>query len=141
MEEVFIIVPRSVTLDDVADVLRRSWTLDEGVGVPYVQTGPDSTAYVAEPEVTRTFEEELALDHPNLWDRVRGTVGDHRILSLRYRDPTLAREVARAIATSELASRPMLLNADGAYLTPDEFLSRLDGDPPWRWSAHESLTE
>jgi hypothetical protein len=87
MEEVFIVVPRSVTLDDVADVLRRTWTLDEDVGVPYVQTGPDSTAYVAEPEVTRTFEEELALDHPDLWDRVRGTVGDHRILSLRYRDP------------------------------------------------------
>jgi len=50
---------------------------------------PDSSAYVAEPEVTRTFEEELALDHPDLWDRVRGTVGDHRILSLRYRDPGL----------------------------------------------------
>jgi len=40
MEEVFIIVPRSVTLDDIADVLRRTWTLDEDVGVPYVQTGP-----------------------------------------------------------------------------------------------------
>lgn len=137
MEEVFIVVPRHVTLADVAAVLKRSWDLDDEVAVPYVQTGPDSTAYVAEPELTSTFAEELALDHPDMAELLRGNLSDHRVLALRYRDPQLARDVARALATSELGSGPMLLNADGTYLRPSEFLGKLDGDPPWRWSVHE----
>jgi hypothetical protein len=40
---------------------------------------------------------------------------------------------ARAIASSELAEQPMLLDADGTFLAPDEFLRRLDQEPPWDW--------
>ncbi len=61
--------------------------------------------------------------------------GQQRIMTLRYRSPKLARDMARAIASSELAERPMLLNADGTYLDPREFVRRLDADPPWDWFA------
>jgi hypothetical protein len=77
--------------------------------------------------------EELFLDDPGELDDLRREIGDLRILSLHYRGPDLAREMARTIASSMLAERPMRIDADGAYLTPARFLQRLDEEPPWDW--------
>jgi hypothetical protein len=134
MEEIFIITTKAVGLPEIADVLRRTWELDDELGVPYVKVDPHSRAYVAEPEVDELFKEDLFLEHPELPEILAKQFGDHyRIFSLRYRDPALAQEMARAIASSELAVSPMLLNADGTYLPAKVFLARLAEDPPWDW--------
>jgi hypothetical protein len=130
MEEVFIIVPLSVTLTDVANVLGRSWDVDNELGVPYIE-GKQSHAYVVEPELTDRFMEEFFLDEPRMRERLREKFGDFRILALRYRDPALARDMARAIASSELSKTPMLLTADDTYVSPGEFLERLDDPSQW----------
>lgn len=133
LEEVFIVVPTSVTLSDVADVLRRSWRLDDQLTIPYAELESGAKAYVQEQDADDEFMEELSLEDPGLLDVLKQRFGDYRILALRYRGPALAREWARAIASSELAEQPMLLDADGTFLAPDEFLRKLDQEPPWDW--------
>jgi hypothetical protein len=46
--EIFVALPRSVTLEMIGDVLRRTWTLDEDMAQPTVEMGPGSHGYVAE---------------------------------------------------------------------------------------------
>jgi hypothetical protein len=134
MEEIFIITTKGVGLPDIADVLRRTWRLDDELGVPYVKVDSHSRAYVAEPELDELFKEDLFLEHPEMPEILAKQFGrDYKIFSLRYRDPALAREMAHAIASSELADSPMLLNADGTYLPAKRFLARLAEDPPWDW--------
>ena len=140
MEEVFIIVPTSVTLDDVGRVLERLWDLDPDLPVPHVELGLWRRAYVAEPELDDQFMEDLFYDHPDMPRRLKEQFGDFRIFALRYRDPVLARHMAGAIAASKLAEQPMLLDADGTYLAPQQFLARLRENPPWRWNDYERLT-
>jgi hypothetical protein len=136
MEEVFIIVPEEVTLDSVGAVLERHWTLEKGYATPHVELSPTERAYVVElDELSEADLEDLSLDHPDIQQTLSNRFGEYRVLSLRYRSPALARDMARAIASSELAERPMLLNADGTYLSPREFVRRLDADPAWDWFA------
>lgn len=59
---------------------------------------------------------EFFLGDPDLPQQLQAHFGEYRILSLHYRDPQLAREMARAIASSELADQPMLIDADGTLL-------------------------
>jgi hypothetical protein len=134
MEEVFIVAPCSVGLSDIAAVLGRTWTLDDELSIPYVNVDPHSSAYVDEEDQDEDFKEGLFLDHPELPEILARQFGDdYKIFALRYRDPALAREMTRALATSELAASPMLLNADGSYLPAGRFLERLAEDPPWDW--------
>jgi hypothetical protein len=61
----------------------------------------------------------------------RARLGDNRLISLRYSDPSLARETALAIARSTLPEEPTLLNADESFETAHEdaiaeAVSRLD---------------
>jgi hypothetical protein len=128
MEEIFIVVPKSVTLGDISDVLRRHWTLEEHRDQPSVELDLNRRAYVAELDEAETDADPLFYE-PGERESLRERVGDFRMLSLRYRSPELAREMASAIAKSELAELPLLLNDDGTYLTPEEFLSRLRETP------------
>jgi hypothetical protein len=129
MEEIFIVVPKSVSLEDISDVLRRYWTLEEHRDQPSVELDLNRRAYVAELDEAETDADPL-FHEPGERESLYERVGDFRILSLRYRSPELGRDMASAIAKSELAERPLLLNADGTYLTPEEFLSRLRETPP-----------
>jgi hypothetical protein len=134
MEEIFIITTKAVGLADIADVLRRTWKVDDELGVPYIKVDSHSTAYVAEQEVDELLTEDLFLEHPEMPEILGKQFGrEYKIFSLRYRDPALAREMARAIASAELANSPMLLNADGTYLPAKGFLARLSENPPWDW--------
>jgi hypothetical protein len=136
MEELFIVVPRSVTLNDVGGVLRRHWPLEEGRSQPSVELDLNRGAYVAELDPNNAENDPLFFS-PGERARLQETVGDFRIFALRYRSPQLAREMARAIAASELADGPMLVDADGTYLTASDFLAKLDEDPPWNWFDRE----
>jgi hypothetical protein len=139
MEEIFIIVPQDVTLDRVGDVLARHWRLAAGYGTPHVELSPTERAYFVElDDLSEADLEDLFFEHPDVRETLPERFGDPRILALRYRSPALARDMARAIASSELAERPMLLNADGSYLTPREFVRRLDEDTAGRWLAGPS---
>jgi hypothetical protein len=134
MEEIFIITTKAIGLPNFAEVLRRTWKLDDELGVPYVKVDSHSRAYVAEPELDERFKEDLFLEQPEMPAILAKQFGDdYRIFSLRYRDPALAREMARVITSSEMADSPMLLNADGTYLPAKTFLARLAEDPPWDW--------
>ena len=135
MEELFIAVSSTVTLDDIAKVLSQRWKLDEDRSVPYVDISPCSHAYVTEVPLDDRASEELFLDHPGELDELSGDIGDLRILSLHYGDPDLAREMARTIASSKPAETPMRIDADGNFLTPSRFLERLDEEPRWDWFA------
>jgi hypothetical protein len=138
MEEVFIAVPSTVTLDDISAVLRKSWTLDESLSQPHVVLDPWSRAYVAELDRQQVEGDALFFQDPVQPEMLRRRIGNYRLLALRYTDPSLAREMARAIATSELATKPMLLDADGTFLTPQEFIARLGEHPPWDWSSDDT---
>jgi hypothetical protein len=133
VEEVFIVVPSTVTVEDVTNVLRRSWRLDEEMSDPYIEDTSGATAYVVEHELDEAFLEEFFLDRAGMLETLRERVGDFRILGLRYRGPALAREVARSIAASELAADPMLLDADGSLLPAAAFLGRLCDGQRWDW--------
>ena len=133
MNDVAIIVPATITLGDVAQVLARSWSLDPDLVQPSVELNPSEFAYVTEIEVTPEVEEEMFLEDPVIPDVIRRDFGDYRLLALRYTSPRLARDMTRAIASSELAHRPMLLDADGAFLSARDFLARLDEIPAWDW--------
>jgi hypothetical protein len=123
MEEVFIITPKGVGLSDIATVLRRTWTLDDELTIPYINVDAHSSAYVDEEDLDEDFQESLFLDHPELPEILARQFGDdYRAFALHYRDPALAREMTRALASSELAESPMLLNADGSYLPAERFL-------------------
>jgi hypothetical protein len=128
MEELFIIVPKRVTLDDVRAVLQRRWPLEAHRNQPSVELDRNRGAYVAELDPT-TIENDPLFFGPGERARLHACVGDFRVLALRYRSPQLAREMARAIAASDLGEGPMLVDADGTYLTARDFLARLDEDP------------
>lgn len=133
MNDVLIIVPTTVTLADVADVLARSWSLDEEIDQPSVVLDPYERAYVTELDVTPQLEEEIFLEDPVTPDLIKTQFGDYRLLALRYTSPRLARAMAQAIASSELADQPMLLDADGTFLSARDFLARLAEKPDWDW--------
>jgi hypothetical protein len=140
MEEVFIGVPTAVTLGDVANVLRRSWTLDDTMSEPHVVLALGSRAYVTELDRTDVESDPLHFEDPSKPVKLRAAIGDdYRLLSLRFTDPALARDMTRALAKSELAEQPMLLDADGIFLNPGEFLARLDEQPPWNWFTSRRL--
>jgi hypothetical protein len=133
MEDLFIIVPSAVTLEDLRAVLARTWKLSDDHDNPYIDLDHYSRAYVEEESVDDDFLAEFFLEHPGMPERLQEDFGRYRVMALRYRDPALAREMARVIASSELNNRPMLLNADGTYLSADAFLRRLGEAPPWDW--------
>jgi hypothetical protein len=122
VNDLLIVVPTRVTLEDLTAVLKRTWAVTGSATQPRVSLEPHATAYLSELELGPALEEEIFLDDPPMRDAVRARLGDYRLISLRYSDPRLAREMAIAIARSNLAEEPMLLNADGSFLTPDEFL-------------------
>jgi hypothetical protein len=129
VEEVFIAVPRSVTLDAIGDVLRQRWTLDESMSQPQVVLDDSSRAYVAELDHAEVEDDPLFFEDPGTPATLRDHIGDYRLFSLRYTDPALARAMTRAIAASRLAETPMLINSDGSFVTPVEFLRRPDASP------------
>jgi hypothetical protein len=136
MEEVFIGVPKTVTLGDVAKVLRRSWALDETMNEPHVVLALGSRAYVTELDRAEVECDPLFFEDPSKPEALRAAIGDdYRLLSLRFTDPALARDMSRALAKSELAEQPMLLDATGTFLSPGQFLARLDEQPPWDWCS------
>jgi hypothetical protein len=107
VNEVFIATPVEVTLEMIGDVLRRTWNLDEDLVEPQVEIGLGKRAYVTEVEAEAT--EDPLFFHAGERDRLRQRIGDYRIFSVRYTSPALGRDVARAIANSELGHMPMLL--------------------------------
>jgi hypothetical protein len=126
MNDLYIIVPASVTLADLANVLRLHWKVEGSPTQPSVAIDRYSRAYLTELDMSDAASEELFLDEPDLPDRLRSEFGDFRVISLRYSDRTLADEMSRAIASSELATRAMLLDADGRFLSPSSYLAQLD---------------
>lgn len=128
MNEVFIALPRSVTIEMIGDVLRRTWTLDEDMAQPSIETGPGSHAYVAEVDPA-TVGDPLFLQ-PAEREELGRRLGDHHLFSVRSTSPALGRDMARAIAASELAASPMLLDLRDRFLTPADFLSRTAPDRP-----------
>jgi hypothetical protein len=133
MNEIAIIVPTHVTMNDFAKVLGQFWSLDSDLAQPSVQLNPYEFAYVAEIEVTPQLEEEMFLEDTVTPGIIRRDFGHYRLFALRYTSPTLARDMARVIASSELAKGPMLLDADGSFLRAADFLARLDERPEWKW--------
>lgn len=135
MNEVFIATPAEVTLKMIGDVLRRTWILDPELAQPSVELDDARRAYLAEVD-TPTIEDPLFIRLGER-ERLQHHIGDHRIFSLRYTSPTLGLDMARAIATSELADSPMLLDYGDRFLTPSEFLTEAarqwppgpDGEP------------
>ncbi len=119
MNEVFIALPKDVTLDAIRQVLASRWTLDSGLAQPSVELSPSKWAYV-----TDLGEEDIG-DPLFLDDADRAVldevIGDYRIFAVRYASPSLGRDMARVIAESELAQRPMLVLKD-KFVSPAEFL-------------------
>jgi hypothetical protein len=126
MNEVFIAVPANVTLEMMGDVLRRKWSLDEDLAQPSVELETSKRGYVAEVDA-KTIEDPLFFQ-PGERERLHQRIGDYRLFSLRYTSPALGRDMARAIATSELADMPMLLDHRDRFLTPSEFLAETASD-------------
>jgi hypothetical protein len=119
-------VPRSVTIGMIGDVLRRTWTLDEDMAQPAVETGPGSHAYVAEVDPA-TVDDPLFL-RPAEREELARRLGDHHPFSVRSTSPALGQDMARAIAASELAASPMLVDLWDRFLTPAESLSQTATD-------------
>jgi hypothetical protein len=126
MEENFIAVPWDVTLDDFARVLRQTWSLDETMGQPQVVLDNFSRAYVAELDRAEIEADPLFFEDSRVLDMLRDRIGDYRLFALRYTNDDLGQDMTRAIARSTLAGRSMLVNANGVFVTPAEFLAALD---------------
>jgi hypothetical protein len=122
MNEVYIATPADVTLEMIGDVLRRRWRLDDALAQPSVDLGGSRWAYVAEFD-ERDREDPLLLA-PDEREALTRRLGSYRLFSVRYASPTLGRNMARTIASSELAEGPMLLDHDDTFLSPREFLER-----------------
>jgi hypothetical protein len=108
MNEVFVVTPPDITLDMIRHVLQRRWTLEEGMTLPSVELDATKRAHVAEVDA-KTTEDPLFLQ-PGEQDELLRRIGKYRVFSVRYTSPVLGREIARAIATSALAERPMLID-------------------------------
>jgi len=119
VNEVFIAFPKTVTLDAIRQVLARRWTLDSELAQPSVELGPSKWAYVTEVDEDEV-DDPLFLEDADraVLDEV---IGDYRIFAVRYASPSLGRDMARLIAESELAQRPMLVLKD-RFVGPAEFL-------------------
>jgi hypothetical protein len=126
MNEVFVITPQDVTLGMIRDVLQRKWTLDEEMGLPSVELDVSKRAYVAEVDA-KTIEDPLFFQ-PGEHDELRRRLDKYRVFSVRYTSPVLGRAMARAIATSALAERPMMIDYHDQFVTPKEFLARTAED-------------
>jgi hypothetical protein len=122
MNDLLIAVPKRVTLEDLTAVLKHGWTVTGSAVQPRVELDQHSMAYLTELELDPGVEEEIFLDDPPMRDAVRVRLGEYRLISLRYSDPRLARNIALAIATSKLAEEPMFLNPGGSFLSPEEFV-------------------
>jgi hypothetical protein len=120
--EIVVALPRSVTLEMIGDVLRRTWTLDEDMAQPTVEIGPGTHAYVV--EVGHATMDDPLFFQPAEREELSRRLGDHHLFSVRSTSPALGRDMARAIAASELAASPMLLDLRDTFLTPAEFLSQ-----------------
>ena len=134
MEDLFIVVPKSVTLEDFRAVLGRTWQLEEGRRQPSVRLDLYRGAYIT--EVDPKDSDDPPFFRPGEQEKLPVPIGDVRVYNLRYQSPQLAREMARALAASELGGAPMLIDADGTYLTAHDFLRRLDEEPAWDWFAN-----
>jgi hypothetical protein len=126
VNEVFIATPANVTLDMIGEVLARTWNLDRELTQPSVKLGPGEWAYVAEVD-GETIEDPLFLS-PDERAALRQRIGNYRIFTVRYASPMLGRDMARAIASSELGEKPMLLDYHDLFLGPREFLQRTAGE-------------
>lgn len=124
MNEVFIAVPQDVTLKEMRQILARTWTLDPALVQPSVQLGPGDWAYIA--EVDDTTQDDPLFLAPEERAALREQIGEYRLFAVRYASPELGRDMARAIASSELAERPMLVDLDDTFVTPAVFLQQSD---------------
>jgi hypothetical protein len=124
MNDLYIVVPANVSLADLANVLRHRWNVEGSPTQPRIDIDRYSRAYLTELDMTDAASDEMFLDEPDLPERLRSEFGDFRVFSLRYSDRTLADEMSRAIASSDLAKRPLLLDANGRFLSPTSYLAQ-----------------
>src|ERR1700730_7596870 len=110
MNDLYVVVPANVTLSMVRDVLGRSWTVEGSPTQPRIELDRSSKAYLTEIDMTPSLEEEVFIDDPQVLEQIKREFDGYRLIAVRYSDRALAQEVARAIASSELASMPMLLD-------------------------------
>jgi hypothetical protein len=131
MNDLYVVVPANVTVSMLGDVLGRFWTVKGSPAQPRIELDRSSKAYLTEIDMTPSLEEEVFIDDPQVLEQIKREFGGYRLIAVRYSDPALAQEVARAIASSELARMPMLLDATGEFQAPSEFLAHT-GEPPSR---------
>jgi hypothetical protein len=129
MEATFIAVRSSMTLADLARVVRQKWSLDESRSQPHVFLDKFSRAYVAELDPAETANDPL---FRNLSRGVRHLVTEITEQFVRLAgcwrpgssdDPHMPGMLR---PHRGLATQSMLVNATGAFVTPTEFLSTLN---------------
>ncbi len=94
MEDLSIIVPWSVTLEDIGAVLGRTWKLDGNYEFPVIDMDHCTRAYVEEKVLDDDFMEEFFLGRPEMPECLQREFGDYRVMALRYRDPSDSRDGA-----------------------------------------------
>lgn len=139
MNDAWIIVPASVTFDDLQDALTG---LGDAVSL---SPGPLSTQMrIADkeplPSGHRAPDDRIEIEHPETVAEleqddpvgIRSVVPDPVFYALRYHGVRLATKVLRSIASSRLAEGPLLIRlVDGLVFTPKDFLWRVEQDPEW----------
>lgn len=104
MDDLYVVVPANVTVSMVRDVLERAWTVE----------GRSTQPRIALEQITREF-------------------GGYPLIAVRYSDSALAQRWRVRSHPPSSPRSPMLLDADGTFLAPHEFLRKLDQEPPWEW--------
>lgn len=89
-----MIVPWSVTLEDIGTVLGRTWKLDGNYEFPVIDIDHYTRAYVEEEDLDDDFMEEFFLGRPEMPECLQREFGDYRVMALRYRDPSDSRDGA-----------------------------------------------
>ena len=125
MNDLLLVTPQNVTLSDIARVLASRWTVTGSVTQPRVELDPNSKAYLEELGTDAALDEEIFLDEPLAREVMRALLGDFRVITMRYSDPVLARELALTIARAPLAGEGLFLNSDGKFRSADDYLREL----------------